>query len=220
MINNILVLGSGSAGLLRGTDVKAKDAAGLLFVSYAVQRSAPSASARRPRPISPTTSLTIWESAVGASTPWPSPLGRWASISYGGRANPSITPSNSLWTCAIPNFPGPMVITARKISTTLIFRTALRSEKKVFARQANGAPEIPSWHAFHLHNPKLVKTLETIAQERHIEFIDAKVKGAERGPAGIAAVILEDGRRLEADFFIDASGSAVSCLGALSRSPT
>jgi tryptophan halogenase len=32
------------------------------------------------------------------------------------------------------------------------------------------------------------------------------VEGAERGPAGVAAIILEDGRRLTADFYIDASG--------------
>ena len=68
-------------------------------------------------------------------------------------------------------------------------QSALLSEKKAFSRQANGGgPEIPSWHAFHLENPTFVKALEIFAVEMGIEFTDGKVKGAERGPAGIAAV--------------------------------
>src|ERR1700722_5960974 len=97
---------------------------------------------------------------------------------------------------------------------------ALMSVGKCFPRQANGAaPEIPAWHAFHLENPKLVACLESIAKQIGIEFIDAKIAGAERGPAGISAVVLEDGRRVEADFFVDASGFRSELLGRTLEEP-
>jgi tryptophan halogenase len=92
--------------------------------------------------------------------------------------------------------------------------TALMARGKCFTRQGGGGgPEIPPWHAFHLDNPTLVATLEQVARQRGIEFIDAQVKGAERGEAGVATVILGDGRRLEADFYIDASGFRSELLG-------
>jgi tryptophan halogenase len=85
--------------------------------------------------------------------------------------------------------------------------TALMRQGKAFERQPNnGGPVIPDWHAFHLDNPKLVKALEVVAKELGIEFIDANVAGAQRSGEGIASIALEDGRKLEADFFIDASG--------------
>ena len=91
---------------------------------------------------------------------------------------------------------------------------ALMGQQKAFARQPNGGgPSIDDAHAFHLDNPKLVKTLETLARDLGIEFIEANVSGAARGPAGIASVKLDDGRSLEADFFIDASGFRSELLG-------
>src|SRR3984957_417036 len=102
----------------------------------------------------------------------------------------------------------------------LNLHSALMTHDKAFGRQAKGGgPNIPPWHALHLENPKLVKTLETIARERGIEFIDAKVKGAERGLAGVTAVVLEDGQRLEADFYIDASGFRSELLGRTLEEP-
>ncbi len=47
-------------------------------------------------------------------------------------------------------------------------QTSLMAEKKAFARQpSGGGPVIPSWHAFHLDNPKLVAALEIFARKRH-----------------------------------------------------
>lgn len=75
-----------------------------------------------------------------------------------------------------------------------------------FARRPDGSPDIQPFHAFHIENERFVETLELIARESQIEIIDGKVAHAERGPGGIAAVVLEDRRRFEADLFIDASG--------------
>jgi tryptophan halogenase len=97
---------------------------------------------------------------------------------------------------------------------------ALMSRGKAFPRQSRGGgPEIPPWHAFHIENPKLVACLEVVARDLGIEFIDARVSGAKRGPGGIAAVVLDDGRDLEADFFIDASGFRSELLGRALEEP-
>ena len=96
---------------------------------------------------------------------------------------------------------------------------SLMRHGKAFARQPDGAPDIQPFHAFHIENKRFVETLEVVARGVGIEFIDGKVASAERGPAGIAAVVLEDRRRIEADFFIDASGFRSELLGKALEEP-
>ena len=92
--------------------------------------------------------------------------------------------------------------------------TALMAHDKVFTRQPNGAPDVQGWHAFHIENKKLVDFLESAARGAGVEIIDGKVSGAERHANGnVTAVILEDGRKLEADLFVDASGFRSELLG-------
>ena len=92
--------------------------------------------------------------------------------------------------------------------------SALMRHGRVFPRQPDGCPDIRGWHAFHIENKKFVEVLEIVARENGVEFIDGKVTGSERLPeGGIAAVHLEDGRRIKADFFIDASGFRSELLG-------
>lgn len=84
---------------------------------------------------------------------------------------------------------------------------ALMAQGKAFAAQPKGGgPEIGGFAAFHLFNPQLVKTLETMAADLGISFIDARVAGATLAEQGVGAIVLEDGRHLAADFFVDASG--------------
>ncbi len=92
--------------------------------------------------------------------------------------------------------------------------SALMALGKVFPRQPNGCPDIQGWHAFHIENKKFVDVLEVVARDLGVEFTDGKVTSTERLPeGGIAAVHLEDGQRLAADFFIDASGFRSKLLG-------
>ena len=85
--------------------------------------------------------------------------------------------------------------------------SALMWHGKAFSRQSDGCPDIQGWHAFHIENEKFVRVLEVVAREAGVEIIDGKVTGHEGLPnGGIAAVRLEDGRRLAADLFIDCSG--------------
>ena len=93
--------------------------------------------------------------------------------------------------------------------------SALMWHGKAFPKQPNGCPDIQGWHAFHIENKKFVEVLEIVARENGVEIIDGKVTGSERLAEGgdIAAVQLEDGRRLEADFFVDCSGFRSELLG-------
>lgn len=96
---------------------------------------------------------------------------------------------------------------------------ALMRQDKVFGRQQNGCPDIQPWHAFHIENVKFVEVLEQIAREIGVDIIDGKVTDADLGPAGVTAVHLEDGRRMEADFFVDASGFRSELLGRKLQEP-
>ena len=91
--------------------------------------------------------------------------------------------------------------------------TAMMAAEKVFPRNAEGGIDIEPWHGFHIENKKLVEVLERIAVGVGVQIIDGKVSGVERGPQGVTAVQLDDGRRLEADFFIDSSGFRSELLG-------
>ena len=98
--------------------------------------------------------------------------------------------------------------------------SALMWHGKAFPRQPDGCPDIQGWHAFHIENKKFVDVLEIVARESGVEFIDGKVTGSDRLPeGGIAAVHLEDGQRLEADFFVDSSGFRSELLGRTLEEP-
>ena len=97
---------------------------------------------------------------------------------------------------------------------------ALMAQDKIFPRQADGGgPDIQPWHGFHIENRKLVAVLEAITREQGVEIADATVRGVERGPQGVAALIFEDGRRMDGDFFVDASGFRSELLGRALEEP-
>lgn len=96
---------------------------------------------------------------------------------------------------------------------------ALMNQNKAFPRQENGAPDIHDWHAFHIENKLFVQVLEDVAREYGIEFTDGDVDSVEKGPGGIAALHLKDGQRLAADFFIDASGFRSELMGKALEEP-
>jgi tryptophan halogenase len=96
---------------------------------------------------------------------------------------------------------------------------ALMAHDKVFTRQPAGGPEFHPWLAFHIENQKLVAALELVAREAGVEITDARVSSAERGPQGISSILLEDGRRIEADLFVDASGFRSELLGRTLEEP-
>ena len=86
--------------------------------------------------------------------------------------------------------------------------------------RAAGFPEMNNIiFGFHIENLKLVAYLEKIAEEMGVGFVEGKVSGVERGPKGIAALCPDDGRRMEADFFVDCSGFRSELLGRTLEEP-
>jgi tryptophan 7-halogenase len=114
----------------------------------------------------------------------------------------------------LAELPRPMGFYCDDDFTNIGFSAACMTAGRCFPRRKDGnGPDIHDGNAFHLENVKFVKCLESFALEMGIEFIDGKLTSAERGPQGIAAVTLEDGRRFDAHFFIDASGFRSELLG-------
>jgi len=61
-------------------------------------------------------------------------------------------------------------------------------------------------YAYQFDAGRYAAFLRAYAEERGVTRTEGRVTEVERGPAGIAAVRLADGRRLEADLFVDCTG--------------
>ena len=218
MIQRILVIGSGSAGLL---------------AALSIQRKIPQVGVRIVR------SPDIGVIGVGEGTTpnFPAHLFDYLGISrrrfyeqagptwklgvrflWGerGRFDYSFAPQlDAHWS----DLPRPNGFYCEETFSDVIVPSALMRADKVFLRQPDGSPDIQPWHAFHIENEKFVTVLESIARESGVEILDGRVAGTEPGAEGLAAVLLEDGRRLEADFFIDASGFRSELLGRALEEP-
>jgi len=90
--------------------------------------------------------------------------------------------------------------------------SAFMAHDKAFPRRADGIPEFHNQHAFHIENKKLVGWLEKVSREFGVEVMDATVT-PEPGPLGIGALLTQNGERLTADLFVDASGFRSELLG-------
>ncbi len=97
--------------------------------------------------------------------------------------------------------------------------SALMGAGKAFIRKPNRSPEIQQWFSFHIENHNLVETLEAEANDARVRITDGRMSGAERNDNGIEAILLDDGRRLEADFFVDASGFRAELISGVLGEP-
>lgn len=99
--------------------------------------------------------------------------------------------------------------------------SALMEHDKAFPRDAKGGPMMSLPHAYHLENEKLVHWLESHARKIGVVIEDGEVTGVETGPVqttgreerGVEALTLRDGRRIEADLYVDASGFRSELIG-------
>lgn len=97
---------------------------------------------------------------------------------------------------------------------------ALMHHDKAFARNPQtGGPDIHLSHGFHIENRKLVETLENGVREMGIEIVDGTLDGVDRGPGGVERIHLKDGRHFHADLYIDASGFRSELLGKALEEP-
>ena len=220
MIQNVLILGAGSAGLLAAIAIKRKLPAltvtvvrssdiGVIGVGEGTTPALPKhlfgylglSQARFYRQAEPTWKLGI-------------------RFLWGPRPHFDYTFEHQLdgkWN----NLPRPNGFYTDEDFRGVSIGSALMEAGKVFTRspQAGGGPQMDVPYGFHIENLKLVATLEALAEELGVAFVEGKVSGAERGPAGLAAVLLDDGRRLAADLFVDSSGFRSELLGRALEEP-
>ena len=100
------------------------------------------------------------------------------------------------------------VAAGRKVQDMHLFGPLLERRKAPYARKPDGSliPLGPFHYAYHFDQALLGQFLKRRA--KGVAIVDAVVAGVERHPESgdIAALLLDDGTRLAADFFIDATG--------------
>lgn len=97
------------------------------------------------------------------------------------------------------------VAAGRPVSEAHLFQHLLNGRRAPFAVKAGRrVPAGPFHHAFHFDQALAGAWLRKKA--RGISVIDDQVAGVEKGEGGIAALLLESGQRVEADFFLDCTG--------------
>lgn len=95
--------------------------------------------------------------------------------------------------------------------------SAFMAHDKAFPRKPDGMPLFHNQHAFHIENKKLVEALEFWCDKAGVVVTDGRMTRAEvvpgEGDPAVAALHLEDGERVVADLFIDASGFRSELIG-------
>jgi tryptophan halogenase len=92
-------------------------------------------------------------------------------------------------------------------------RASLMLADKVFLRQPNGSPHLDHNFGYHIENELFVAYLEKLARRQNVTLVDGTVDSVRQDEAGVESLVLTDGRRLAADFYVDCSGFASILLG-------
>jgi len=92
---------------------------------------------------------------------------------------------------------------------------ALQSRNRAFPRRPDNWPDfsLHQFSAFHIENARLVSYLEDRCRDLGATIRDGTVTSVVRNDQGVEALVLEDGSRITADLFVDASGFRSELLG-------
>jgi len=97
------------------------------------------------------------------------------------------------------------VAAGRPVTEAHLFQHLLNGRRAPFAaRDGRLVPAGPFHHAYHFDQALAGAFLKKHA--KGVTVIDDQVAGVEKGEAGIAALLLEGGQRVEGDFFLDCTG--------------
>jgi tryptophan halogenase len=97
-------------------------------------------------------------------------------------------------------------------------QAAMMARDKAFPRDALGRPVVEIGFAYHLENQAFVGWLEKAAADLGIRVVDGTVVDVQRTDHGVGSLILDGGRTLTADLFVDASGfKSVLLRGAMNE---
>lgn len=106
------------------------------------------------------------------------------------------------------------VAAGRSVAEAHLFQHLLNGQKAPVARvDGRDVQAGPFHYAYHFDQALVGAWLRRKA--KGITLIDDQVTGVERGGAGIAALVLESGQRVEGDFFLDCTGFRRRLIGEL-----
>lgn len=219
MIQNVIVLGSGSAGLTAAISLKRK----IPQLDVTIVRSAKIGIIGVGEGTTPNFPWHFFD-YLGISRKTFYRLARptWKlgiRFQWGPRGSFNYTFDQQL-DQQLPGFPLPNGFYCEDDFRTPSVPAALMEKGKVFPRQANGCPDVKGWHAFHLENEQLVAALEHVATRLGVKTIEGEMVGADVAEGQtLTCLHLEDGRRIEGDFFIDASGFRSELIGKVLEEP-
>lgn len=91
--------------------------------------------------------------------------------------------------------------------------SALMDADKVFIRQPDGRPQMHRAFSFHLENKKLAGWLDSTCRKLGVQFMEATVQEVKADETGVRSLHTEDGRKITADLYVDASGFRSELLG-------
>ncbi len=104
------------------------------------------------------------------------------------------------------------VAAGRPVAQAHLFQHLLDARRAPFAvRDGKQIAAGPFHHAYHFDQALAGAFLRKRAQG--ITLIDDQVTGVEKGEAGIAALLLDSGQRVEGDFFLDCTGFRRALIG-------
>ena len=90
---------------------------------------------------------------------------------------------------------------------------ALMASDRVFHRTPGGGPDLHASVAYHFENEKFVRFLEGYASSLGVAIVEDTVGEVKRDDRGVAGLVMQSGRVETADFYVDCSGFASVLLG-------
>jgi tryptophan halogenase len=206
MIQRVLVLGGGSAGLLAATTLKAKIPAlqvevvrspeigvigvgegttfGFPMYLHGYLRIDPSAFLREVQ--------TTWKMGLRFVNWGPREHFHYGFAPCFDQRGPGLTKSAGYYAAEGFDYPNSNV--------------ALMEENRAFVRRPDGKPQMFHDYAYHIENRRFVGFMEKYAHRIGVEIHDDKVERVTQNDQGVESLILQSGRVATADLFIDASG--------------
>jgi tryptophan halogenase len=91
--------------------------------------------------------------------------------------------------------------------------SALMDSDRVFIRQPDGRPKMHQCFSFHLENKKLAAWLDAACRREGVRFMEATVEEVKVNDSGVQSLHTDDGRKIRADLYVDASGFRSELLG-------
>ena len=91
--------------------------------------------------------------------------------------------------------------------------SGLMSDNKIFLRETSGVPNVSNEPAYHIENERFVRFLEKCAVNLGVAVWDETVEHVAQSEAGVEELLLVSGKTIRADLFVDCSGFASVLLG-------